>query len=1031
MMTTQYVTNRTRIAGKRSAWAAPLFALVSVLIMLITMLTPALAIDNSVSADEGQKDSRSIGERVICWMELGDAVDFVRNIPFYTLSKSAYASGIDRVDSGLNSMLNLGKSATFSEINQRIVGYPLGVSVDQEDSVDPKEKYNQGEKVNPFDRFGVAGLNWSVYGGEFRHKMSDVCNKNGGNDVAEQANVFYENRLDPKGTWLEISKGDVRSYTKLVMLVPNSRTNFAAGTIIANWAFMITKLIVVLTISLISFAFSDVVSFLGLSDLLAGDSGLFRQLYDGIFTPLIVLIFIFTGIYVAWVGIVKRQVREAAVATIRSVALFIVAVVLAINPLATIKLPNNVAVVAQAFILTTFSQSMSSGNGICATDVGSFQRELAPPDANGYRGYEESRGILDQATDTMRSTISCQLWKSFLFNPWVEGQFGRDFNTLWAKEKIAPWAKTGATEVNNSDKNANMVGDAEVPMGGGAVINNWALFQLSTQTDVHASPSTPGQPPLRANGFNNDWYRVVDLMANYSETEAQAGDSKINVPSGDPATEGFVQWAGFNPLTRFWVAASSAMFATVGVAAPLIFAGLSSMYALGIAVLMGFAPIMLLLGCWAGRGYEIFKGWLESVVNTTMKRIGTGLVLTISLIITNSLLEAIDDAGWWATMLSLVLFTFLLIKTRHSIISAIGSFHFASTPFAATASNIGSKYTGFLKSTAKTSAGMAGAAAVGGFESRRQGGSAFKGAFKAVRHQTHNLAYRSQYYRKMAQTYDKVAANRKAFDAKSGNLENYDNDILAGNKQCVYCGVTLAIEDGMFDGGIDQNGNLCCALCRDSGDVEGVEHFSFYVQTDESREDQRKQHAGKPSKRLDYDIRDYLASQQEYGYARYVSNLAQVASGEQPGSVVAEVEKTASETGRYMARFETEYKRSSRIKKGNRAEKTVGISSLTHRGLTLPPELSKYIDQTQLAKSFIEGNVDAASRMLANGMERLLLDSNVTNDDMEALGSGVGIADKIQYTMSQARKEERKLIKDHLKDKDNTLENMDRLFDDD
>ena len=89
-----------------------------------------------------------------------------------------------------------------------------------------------------------------------------------------------------------------------------------------------------------------------------------------------------------------------------------------------------------------------------------------------------------------------------MFDPWVLGQFGTTPNNLWAEGKPVPeWAKDGKTIGNHNTK---WVGDANVPLGGDTTLNNWALYQLSTQTTGHLPTGSETSGKAReAQGVSN------------------------------------------------------------------------------------------------------------------------------------------------------------------------------------------------------------------------------------------------------------------------------------------------------------------------------------------------------------------------------------------------------------------------------------------------------------------------------------------------------------------------------------------------
>ena len=747
------------------------------------------------------------------------------DLQFMARSKSAMAFSADSVDSSFNWLLEV-SGMDFKEINKTITGYDSD-KPEIDEALTEKEyeaRYNQGSYVNPFDRFGMAGMKFTGYMGEWKYFVVDAC-ATGGEPKDPQAGLFYENRLEPRSTWDDRTNSpDVRTQQFNKGIVVQFLSTI--GNTLANWIFSITKIIVSVTLAFINFAFTDISEVLGLTKLIGGDGGVFQSLYKGIFLPLVLLAFVLTGIHLFYTGIVKRQYRTALSSVLRSVLLFFIAIIVGTNSLFFIAIPNNIAVVVQSVILVSMNSSITGGDQICATDVGQINND--PVEENIVADKDESpNDILTQASKTIRSVVGCQMWQSLLLKPWSEGQFGTDWNNLWANDKVAKWADS-TTSGTLGNSNESMVGEAEVPLGGGKVINNWAIYQISAQTYAHAPTGRPGQKPKFTGGVSNDWWRIVDATSNYQEknkdevieTEGENITVSYQIPAGEPTTSAWTAWVGNNIFTRIGAATTSVLVAGISVAAPLLFAALSLIYTLGLAILMAFAPLMLLFGCWAPKGWEIFKGWGELVLNTMMKRIATGLLLTISILFISSIMKLSDTVSWWQTMAGLMMMAILLIKVRRPIIDALASFKFASTNFAGTVSRMTDAAKRRGVDPIKTGGKVVGSAVVGGTASSMNGGSFAKGMFAGAGKEFKNVAYSNQGLREVITSYEAEDANR-------------GGDLLQNSTACAICGKKLDYEaeqngTSVFHGGRDRNGNLICNECMMDGVDPDSREVTFY-----------------------------------------------------------------------------------------------------------------------------------------------------------------------------------------------------------
>jgi hypothetical protein len=796
-------------------------------LMLIVSLIMAIFVGLTGGAAAASKDDKSV--------EAFDAVQWAMcyfgndslpgmmyqytqtsDLQFATRSKSSVTGGVDNVDGGLNAILNV-FGPGFKKINESVTGYSLE-PFDPEtepNSTPAKNKFNKGAQVNPFDRFGVAGLKFTAYTGEWKHVVIDACSTEASEPQDPKAGVFYEERLEPRSTWEDISNSqDVRTIQFGKGFFTQLKVSFA--DVFANSIFFFTKAIVVVTIGLINFAFTDIVEVMGLNELLAGGSngGIFGSLFNGLFTPLIVIIFALTGVNIFYLGIVKKRYRDSMTNVLRSIALFIIALIISTSPMLFITLPNTIAVVGQSIILTTMNSGLSGGNGMCSTDIGQLNTKLVTNE------NAKAEDILTQASTSMRSAVGCQLWQTFLLRPWAEGQFGTSWENTWAKDKTPSWAGNPSKEFQNS--NESMVGDAAVPMGNGTFINNWALFQISAQTNAHTPIGHDGEKSKYTGGVANDWWRIVDALANYQEEEAEViadgsgpygESSKVTFTKAKPGPtlENWDSWVGNSTDARTWTAISSVIVAFVGLAAPLIFSFLSAVYSIGVAILMAFAPIMLLMGCWAGKGWEIFKGWGELVVNTTLKRIATGALLAISIGLEIVAIKMMDTIGWWQGMLMLVLVSIIIIKSRHKIIDSLASVRFASTNFSGTANNLYRKTTGVVTKTASAATNTA----ISGANSKRYGGSISGGLKAGLKNELKNLSYQNK-------TLRHAHASAEGVRAKDGTID-------AGQETCVACGKQIDYEDdqfglGVVNGARSADGNVYCLQCYTDGvDPEAME----------------------------------------------------------------------------------------------------------------------------------------------------------------------------------------------------------------
>lgn len=722
---------------------------------------------------------------------------------FNLQSKSAVSSGKDDVGTGLNWILEASGMADFDKVNEGIIGQELekaGTSLREKKSEEElKENWNKGPAVSPFDRFGMAGTTFSSYNGEWKYYKVDACSDEDPVDLHEGA--FYDGRLEAKSTWEDRSDStDPRTVQHYKG--ETSRFWFGFVTLIANLIFWVTKFITTATIAFVNFSFSDMSKVMGINGILSGNSssdGIFGQLFNSVYTPLIILALAVTGIKIFIDGAVKKQYRNALGTAAISVGMFIFAIVVAVKPALFVNLPNNAATVVQAVIVKSFSGELSGDRGLCATDIGS-----KPIGIQSGASGKSDQDFLENIAVNMRSSIGCNFWQTFVFEPWAQGQWGTDWNETWAKGKTAKWAPVGHKELQNT--NGEVVGDAAVPLGGGKVMYNWAVFNMSTMTNAHSPIGHEGSYSKYSQGVANDWWRTVDALTNYEEVankdqvvSADTGseDIEYTVPKGNAPLEEWDTWSGNNPGTRFASAISSLFIGAVGLIAPFFFGLMAAVYSLGMTIVMVFLPVMLLFGAWGGRGFEIFKQWARLLWKLFTQRIAVGIMLMLSIVFVNAAIVLMDSVGWWQGALMLMVLTFILVKSRHKIMDML------SASNAGGMSRIATRIGQGFSDVGRTVGGIAASTAGGAAYSKMKGGTIRGGASTGFKSEMNNLSYRTPFLRE-------VRIAQQSMRASDGEIHDQNGDLV---KYCALCQEPL--EDGTVVK-MGANGLWYCQFCAES-----------------------------------------------------------------------------------------------------------------------------------------------------------------------------------------------------------------------
>lgn len=653
---------------------------------------------------------------------------------------------------------------------------------------------------NPFDVMLFSGLTFSSYRGEFKYYLVDPCSDAENQEsVATNFGQFYEDRKEPLTTSSErASTLDVR--TKVYNEGFWSAFIKSMTDRLANAIFFIAKLIVSITLALISFSLTDLSEVFGIGQGFQED--MFLKFYNGLFVPLVVIMFLFTAGYLAYHGLVKKSYRQAlSQGLLKTILCFVAAIALSLNP-SWISIPNKVATTGQAIVISAMSGGFESNgtSDLCTTEVG-FE-EL---------GEGDSRNYLDKTSEGLRSIIGCRMWSEFLLKPFVLGQFGAKYEDL--------------EELNNV--NSKWVGEPKMELGEGNEKKNWGLFYVSTMSPNHKA--LDGQIAPNVGAVNRDYYRIVDALSNYDENfylnenqqkmgekELTEKDSKLVTDeelktSEIDYTKGYVEVQDNTPLdewtyfignhngNRIAYASIAALYAIIGSLPPLSFAMSSIVYGLSLSLLVIFAPIFLLLGCWGGRGNSIFMQYLGTLVSITIKRIVSAGLLFLSILLVSNAMDLVSEAGFFTSLLFLIVIVMMLLKNKDKIISQLSNVNMPqmNTEPVNKIKNMG-------KNVASTTGNLVGGAVAGAVATK-----SLKGAASGMEEAIRNEAYKT----KIGRTANAI------YETKAKGMARAHTE----PRHCIECGVELNEDDIVY---INTEGSYVCYDCASKDSFKDLKEIA-------------------------------------------------------------------------------------------------------------------------------------------------------------------------------------------------------------
>lgn len=778
---------------------------ITMLALFVALLTSVNTFNSNVNAELGEADA------IACKYEDGS---FLANMAstdhrnYMTRSKSAMTTTQSVNSSLMNKLLTIA-GYDFNTPNEAVLGREIRPSSLPEEP--NTEANDNAPKVSAFDRFGMAGMKWSSYQGEWKYNHVDVCANQ--NVISPTTyGTFYEDRLEPKSTWNEIATSkDARTVQHNRGMWNLIFTGFS--DVVSNFLFSFTKLIVTLTIVFVGISFSDVTTLIGMTaDGSAGPSaaGMFTDIFNTMFSGFIVLSFVITGAYLIYKGMIKREVRYSLNSLLKTIAIFFIATIMASNPSYWVSLPNRVATFGQALALNSVAglyENDVDSPTLCSTDVSSVYEGI---DNVSISDEGARMSEFEKINNNMRSIIGCQMWETLVFRPWVRGQFGADYDDLF--------------DENLDNINKDWVGNGSVPVGNGQTIDNWALFHLSTQTDAHAQVGGSNFPTL-VNGVNADWWRTGDALSNYDEEEVTDSLGEGSDPQtftdqvkSDP-TEYWQSWIGNDRSERTTTALMSIFFGIMGSIAPLTFAISTTVFGLGITILMIVSPVFMLLGTWGGIGDGIFKGWLSSLANTIIKRIGTSVLLVLSISITMSIMNLVYTVGFMKSFLLMMVVSSILIKNKNTILDKMATVDFGGTFDPRTKAK---QITNAGKSIAGGTGRIATTTAVGANQGRKTGQGMIEGAKIGASREIRNKLFQSQLGMNITMEIDSARSGSKSeivncticfamigVDGERKQSEETAYRDEYGNYYCSNCAEELGLEElYSVTVGLNDNSNI-------------------------------------------------------------------------------------------------------------------------------------------------------------------------------------------------------------------------------
>lgn len=423
---------------------------------------------------------------------------------------------------------------------------------------------------------------------------------------------------------------DTRNEVSTLAGLPIIYNPVVAGNAFANIGLSVSQFSTKISNTVIGVAFSPMLDKLGVKDKVVF---LIENFRDSLYFPLITMVIAAGALYIFFSTLKNRNYSQGLISLLMIVITFVGSVIVLYKPNLLVRIVDE----GPAYVETTIVGTLF---GLTSEDNDALCTATQSPPAEGEWVDIEGKSLTNPQSNVR--TMQCQVWRTWVLEPWVGGQFGTGYDNVNARNSESTGGK-----LQNSAANATLVGDASVNMGGGVIINNWALYQIEVMTSGTTTHLDTSETTGRT---SKELYRLVDV---------QAGP---NNGAGTDSTY-FEAWTGVNPLSRIMIALISVPSSIIGLVAIVLFAMTKLILTFTSIILLMMLPIMLLIGAFPNMGRTQLKGYVGTLISLMYQRIILVTLLALMLRITVSFAAAMSSPIM-ASFMTLVLSSLFIMKRK-------------------------------------------------------------------------------------------------------------------------------------------------------------------------------------------------------------------------------------------------------------------------------------------------------------------------------------------------------------------------------
>lgn len=259
-------------------------------------------------------------------------------------------------------------------------------------------------------------------------------------------------------------------------------------------------------------------------------------------------------------------------------------------------------------------------------------------------------------------------WEGYAMFLWGKGA-GADFSGAQKAKSPSPQAAITAIAPHY----------ATDPKYVSSIMSLIKTYDLTKYDTDNKEPTNPDK--YHPYGSNSGKSNSSSSSSSGDSSSGSSGGYKVvrQIPS-KPLSQ-WDYWCGNIQGARLGNTFIAILFGVVGISAPLVLSCVASAYGIGITLLTMVAPAFLLFGLWAGKGENIMKDYLGTLLSTVYKKVIISFLVIISVVFTSSIMDMINTIGIFRAFIYMLIISTVIIKRYDEILNAIGKVNLGSMNF--------------------------------------------------------------------------------------------------------------------------------------------------------------------------------------------------------------------------------------------------------------------------------------------------------------------------------------------------------------